>query len=106
MVAEKSLLQLIREKELMLSIKIDETRREAEEIIRIARKEAADMIETSHREGNKAAQEYHAKEMEKILQEIQQLRDQGNQQAMSIRAKGERNLQPATEKIVKLIFLE
>jgi vacuolar-type H+-ATPase subunit H len=104
--AEKSVLQQIREKELMLSIKIDETRREAEEIIRIGRKEAADMIETSHREGTKTAQEYHDNEMEKILQEVQQLKEQGNQQAISIRAKGERNLQPATEKIVKLIFLE
>ena len=65
----------------MINIKIDETRREGEEIILNARKEASEMIENSEREGKKAAQEYYEKEMEKLNKEIEQLKNQGNQQA-------------------------
>ena len=103
MVAEKSLLQQIREKELMLSIKIDETRREAEEITLIARKEASEMIENAEREGKKSAQEYYEKEMENLQKEIEHLKSQSNQQAMSVRVDGERNLPSATDKIVKVV---
>jgi vacuolar-type H+-ATPase subunit H len=106
MVAEKSLLQQIREKELMISIKIDETRREAEEVILNARKEASEMIENSDREWKKAAQEYYEKEMEQLKKEIEQLKSQSNQQAMSVRAEGERNLPSAIDKIVKVVSAE
>jgi vacuolar-type H+-ATPase subunit H len=103
---EKSLLQQIREKELRISIKIDETRREADEVIISARKEAAEMIETSEREGKKAAQEYFEKEMERLRKESEQLRNQSNQQAMSVRTEGERNLPSAIDKIAKVVSLE
>ena len=84
--AEKTLLQQIREKELMLNIKIEDTRKEAEEIILKARKDAADIIEKSEREGKKAAEGYYLQEMETLKQEIEQLKDQGNQRAMTIKA--------------------
>jgi vacuolar-type H+-ATPase subunit H len=100
---EKSLLQQIREKEMMISIKIDETRRDGEEVILSARKEAAEMIENSEREGKKAAQEYFEKEMEKLRKEIEQLRDQSNQQALLVREEGERNLPSAIDKIAKVV---
>ena len=103
---EKSLLQQIREKELMISIKIDETRREADEVIISARKEASEIIETSEREGKKAAQEYFEKEMERLKKESEQLRDQSNQQALSVRTEGERNLPSAIDKIAKVVSLE
>jgi len=103
MVAEKSLLQQIREKELTLSIKIDETRREAEEITLSARKEALEMIENSEREGKKAAEQYYEKEMENLKKEIEQLKNRGIQQAMSVRVDGERNVPLAIDKIVKVI---
>ena len=106
MAEEKSLLRQIREKELMISIKIDETRREGEEVILSARKEASEMIETSEREGKKAAQEYYEKEMEKLRKEIEQLRNQSNQQALLVRTEGERNLPSAIDKIVKVVTLE
>ena len=106
MAEEKSLLQQIREKELMISINIDETRREGEEVIISARKEASEMIETSEREGKKAAREYYEKEMEKLRKEIEQLRDQSNQQAISVRAEGERNLPSAIDKIAKVVSME
>jgi len=106
MAAEKSLLQQIREKELTLSIKIDETRREAEEITLRARKEASEMIENSEREGKKVAEEYYEKEMENLKKEIEQLKSQSNQQAMSVRVDGERNLSSAIDKIVKVVSAE
>jgi len=88
---------------MMISIKIDETRREGEEVILSARKEAAEMIENSEREGKKAAQEYFEKEMEKLRKEIEQLRDQSNQQALLVREEGERNLPSAIDKIAKVV---
>ena len=103
MVAEKSLLQQIREKELTLSIKIDETRREAEEITLSARKEASEMIENSEREGKKAAEEYYEKEMENVKKEIEQLKSKGNQRAMSVRVDGERNVPLAIDQIVNVV---
>jgi vacuolar-type H+-ATPase subunit H len=103
---EKSLLQQIREKEMMISIKIDETKREGEEIILNARKEALEIIENSEREGKKAAQEYFEKEMEKLKKEIEQLKNQSNQQALLVRAEGERNLPSAIDKIAKDVSLE
>jgi vacuolar-type H+-ATPase subunit H len=102
-IADKSLLQQIREKELMLSIKIDETRREGEKIIQDARNNASEMIENSEREGKKAAQEYYGKEMENLKKEIEQLKSHSSQQALSVRTDGERNLPSAIEKIVKVV---
>jgi vacuolar-type H+-ATPase subunit H len=103
---EKSLLQQIREKEMMISIKIDETRRESEEIMINARKEASEIIETSESEGKKAAQEYFEKEMDKLRKEIEELRNQSNQKALLVRAEGERNLPSAIDKIAKAVSLE
>ncbi len=71
--AEKTLLQQIREKELLLNIKIEDTRREAEEIILNARKEAEEMIENSEKEGKAAALEYYEREKERINKEIEEL---------------------------------
>lgn len=103
MADEKSLLQQIREKEMMISVKIDETKRESEEILLNAKKEASEIIETSEREGKKAAQEYYEMEMEKLKKEIEQLRNQSNQEALLIRTEGERNLPSAIDKIAKIV---
>jgi vacuolar-type H+-ATPase subunit H len=103
-VAEKSLLQQIREKELMLNIKIEDTRKEAEDILLKARKDAADMVDRSEKEGKKAAEEYYTKEMERLKQEIDQLKDQGNQRTIKIKAEGEQNLPAAIEKIEKTVL--
>lgn len=105
MTAEKSVLQQVREKELMLSIKIYEARGKAEEEIQNARNAASEMIENSEIEGKKAAQEFYDREMERIRQEVAQLRDQGGKEAEATRAEGERNLGPAIEKIVKAISM-
>ncbi len=104
--AEKTLLQQIREKELLLNIKIEDTRKEAEEIIVKARNESGEMIENSEKEGKEAAREYYEIENEKITREIEQRKKQGDLQVISEKEKGERNIQPAIDKIVKMVSME
>lgn len=104
--AEKTLLQQIREKELLLNIKIEDTRKEAEEIIVKAREESQEMMENYEKEGKTAAQEYYTIESEKITKEIEQLKNQGDLQEVSVKEKGERNIKPAIERVVKIVSLE
>ena len=104
--AEKTLLQQIREKELLLNIKIEDTRRESEKIILNARKEAEAMIENSEKEGKAASLEYYEREKEKINKEIEQIKARSDQQVISVRENGERNLKPAIEKIIKAVSAE
>ena len=103
--AEKTLLQQIREKELLLNIKIEDTRREAEEIILKAREESKERLENSEKEGKAVAQEYYEIEKKKIDKELELLKKQGNLQVTSEKEKGERNLQPAIERIVKIVSI-
>ena len=103
---DKTLLQQIREKELMLNIKIEDTRRSAEEIILKARRDAEAMIEQSEREGETAAQEYYENEMGALKKEVDQLVTWGNREAVLVKETGERNLQPAIKKIVETVSME
>lgn len=103
---DKTLLQQIREKELMLNIKIEETRKEAEEIILKAERDADAMVETSEREGKDASQHYYDNEMETLKEEIGQLVAKGARETNSIKETGEQNLQPAIKTIVKTVFME
>jgi vacuolar-type H+-ATPase subunit H len=105
-VAEKTLLQQIREKELLLNIKIEDTRKEAEEIIVKAREESKEMMENYEKEGKVASQEYYNIENEKITKEIEQLKNQGDLHEISVKEKGERNIKPAIERIVKIVSME
>jgi vacuolar-type H+-ATPase subunit H len=102
---EKSILQQVREKELMLNIKIYAAREEAEKTIQSARKEATEMIENSEIVAKKTASEYYDRELERVRKEIEQLRNQGNQEAITVRAEGERNLELAIEKIVGTVSM-
>lgn len=104
--AEKTLLQQIREKELLLNIKIEDTRREAEDIIIAARKESEEMIENSEKEGKAAALLYYETETERTNKEIEHLKNQGNLKVIAEKEKGERNITPAIDKIVKIVSME
>ena len=103
---EKTLLQQIREKELMLNIKIEDTRRDAEKIIQKARSDAEAMIENSEREGKAAAEKYYESEMEAIKKEIDRLVKRGDEEALFVKETGERNLQPAITMIVRTVSME
>lgn len=99
-------MQQIREKELEINIQIENSRKEAEEILLDARKKASDMVETSEREGEVAARIYQEREMERIKKETDDLRLQGERQATAVREEGERNISVAIGKIVQSVSME
>jgi vacuolar-type H+-ATPase subunit H len=103
---DRSLLQQIREKELTINVRLSEVRKEAEEIIVSARKEAQKIVEDSEREGKEAAKEYYRLEMERVHREVEERKKEGGQQAVAVRVEGERNVQSATEKIIKAVLME
>ena len=104
---DKTLLQQIREKELMLNIKIEDTRRDAQEIVLKARSDAEAMIENSEREG-KAVLHKNITRMKwrPLKKRLDQLMTRGNLDAISAKESGERNLQPAIKMIVETVSME
>jgi vacuolar-type H+-ATPase subunit H len=104
--AEKTLLQQIREKELMLNIRIEDIRKEADEIIANAERDAAEMIEHAEITEEAASREYYEYEMEGVKREIEHLRSQGDQEAVTVKERGERGLPQAIERIVRSVSME
>lgn len=103
---EPSVLQQIRRKEVELSVKADQTRRDAEQIVADARKEAADILKKADADGRKAADEYSEKRLASVLDEVKDLQQLGKEQASRVRLGGEQNLPEAVEKIVKAVTPE
>ena len=106
MTTERSLLQKIREKELEIDIQVDEARREAEEIIARARKDADAILMKAEAEGKTAAEELTRREMEAITREIETTRSGGGDEIRTLREKGERNLGKAIEQIIHVVAPE
>ena len=106
MTTERSLLQKIREKELEINIQADEARREAEEIIARARKDADAILKNAEAEGKTAAEGLTRREMEAITMEIEAMRSGGGDEIRTLREKGERNLGKAIEQIIHAIAPE
>ena len=102
---EQSVLQHIRRKEVELSVKVDEARREAEQIIVDAKRKAAEIVKNAEVEGIKAADEYYKKRQANILNEIENLKKLGEEEANSAKMKGEQNLSKAIDTIVKVVTL-
>ena len=106
METEQSVLQQIRRKEVELSVKVDEARREAEQIIADAKRDAAEIVKNAEVEGIKAADEYCKKRQANIVNEIENLKKLGEEEANSAKMKGEQNLSKAIDTIVKVVTLE
>lgn len=102
MATERSFLTKIREKELEVSVKIDDIRVEADRMIELAKKEAQTIINKSEMEGKKAADDYVQKEMKQIQAEAEQTRLDAKQKVDSLLKKGEKNIPKAVEKIVRI----
>jgi vacuolar-type H+-ATPase subunit H len=98
---EKTLLQKIREKELEISVKIESVRRDTEQIILNARREAAEIIAKGEEEGKRAAEEYYRLEKERIDREIEEIRRSGSENEKVTRERGEQNIPRAIEIIEK-----
>lgn len=106
MAVERFLLQKIREKELEISVKIDQARRDADQILERAKREAKEIIEKYEKEGEKAAADYYQKEVQEIHIEQEQLNSLGEQEIKIVHQEGEKNLPRAIEKIVKVVASE
>ncbi len=63
MTLDRSLLQKIREKELEVSVKVDQARREADQLIEQAKNEAKELVSKFQKEAEKASKEYSQKEL-------------------------------------------
>ena len=103
---EPSFLQRIRRKEIELSVKADQTRQNAEQIVVNARREAADILEQAEIAGKQAADEYTQKRLDDVRIEVEDLKKRGEEGAALAKSKGEENLSKAVEKIVKAVTPE
>ena len=103
---EPSILQQIRRKEVELSVKADQARRDAEQIITDAKREAADILKKAEIDGTQSADEYSKKRLARVLNEVEELKRLGTEEAELTRRSGEKNLSKAAEKIVKAVTPE
>lgn len=104
MAEEKSLLKKIREKELEMSVKVDQARNEADQTLEQAKKESLALITTSETEGKKAANEFFLTELEKIRAEADHVQAEAKEEVKVVREKGEKNLPQAIERIVTIVL--
>jgi V/A-type H+-transporting ATPase subunit G/H len=104
MADDKSLLKQIREKELEMSVKVDQARNEADHTLEQAKKESLALITTSEAEGKKAANEFFLTELEHIRAEADRVQAAANEEVKVVREKGEKNVPQAVEKIVTIVL--
>ncbi len=104
--AEASILQRIRQREVELSVQIDQARRDAEQIIADAKREAADVLKNAEAEGAKVAEEYYEKRLVSVHDEVENLKRLGEEEAKSARLKGEHNLSKAVDRILRVVSPE
>jgi vacuolar-type H+-ATPase subunit H len=104
MPVEKSLLTKIREKELEVSVKIDDIRVEADRMIEQAKKESLAILTTSETEGKKETDVFLKRETEKIELEADHIRVQASEEVKGVREKGEKNLPQAIERIIAIVL--
>jgi vacuolar-type H+-ATPase subunit H len=102
--AERTLLQSIREKELEANISLDVTRREAADLIEAARKEAEGILGDAEREAAVTAEEYSRAERERTSHEIGETRQRELARVKEAETTGERHLAEAVERIVRAVI--
>ena len=103
---EASILQRIRRREVELSVKTDQARRDAEQIIAEAKRVAADILKSAEAEGAKVAEEYYEQRLVSVHEEVENLKRLGEEEAKSAQLKGERDFSKAVDKILKAVSPE
>jgi V/A-type H+-transporting ATPase subunit G/H len=106
MIQERSLLQKIREKELAVSVSVDQAMREADEIVQNARRDAENILKQAETDGILEAKNLYENEMKKVQQEIERLQKLSMAEATNVREQGETRLAAAAEYVVKTVILE
>jgi vacuolar-type H+-ATPase subunit H len=104
METEKSLLQKIREKELEMSVRIDQERNKADQVLDQASREASTLLNREETEAEREAGEYLQGEMKRLNAEADHLRAERVHEITTIRDRGGKNLPGAVEKIVSLVL--
>lgn len=104
MTEEKSFLKKIREKELEMSIKVDQARIEADEALEKAKKESLALIAASEVKGKKEADEFFQSELDKIKAEVDKVRAQVREEVTAVRENGEKNVPRAVERIIAIVL--
>jgi vacuolar-type H+-ATPase subunit H len=103
---EPSILRQIRKKEVELSVKADQARRDAEQIVTEAKQEAAATVSAAETEGRTAADESYKIALASVMDEVEKLKRLGEEEAKSARLRGERNLPRAIDRILKVVIPE
>ncbi|MGZ8891959.1 MAG: V-type ATPase subunit subunit G family protein [Halobacteriota archaeon] len=101
---EPSVLQPIRKREVELSVRADQARRDGEQIIADAKKEAADLLKNAEVDGRRTAERWHKEQLASILEEVDKLHRSGEDEVKTARLKGEQNLPMAIDKIVNVVI--
>jgi vacuolar-type H+-ATPase subunit H len=104
METEKSLLQKIREKELEMSVRIDQERTKGDQVLDEASREASALLSKEEMEGEKEAGEFLKKEIQRLDAESERLRAARIQEITAIRERGGKKLPAAVEKIISLVL--
>jgi V/A-type H+/Na+-transporting ATPase subunit G/H len=99
-----SVLQQIRKKEVELSVRTDQARRDAEQIVADAKREAADILKNAEADGRRTAEEYHKEKLTSVLKEVDSLHASGEEEVRTVRLKGEQNLSQAVDKILNVVI--
>ena len=99
-----SVLQQIRKKEVELSVRKDQGRRDAEQIVADAKREAADILKNAEADGRRTAEEWHKEKLASVLEEVDKLHKSGEDEVKTARLKGEQNLPKAIDKIVNVVI--
>jgi V/A-type H+-transporting ATPase subunit G/H len=101
---QPSVLQQIRKREVELSVRADQARRDAEQIIADAKREAADILKNAEVDGRGTAEEWHKERLASVLEEVDKLHRSGEDEVKTARLRGEQNLPNAIDKIVNVVI--
>jgi V/A-type H+-transporting ATPase subunit G/H len=99
-----SVLQQIRRKEVELSVRADQARRDAEQIVADAKREAADILKNAEVDGRRTAEVWHKEKLASVLEEVDTLHRSGEDAVKTARLRGEQNLPKAIDKIVNVVI--
>ena len=94
---QKTLLQLISEKESELNERLKLIAGEADGIVSLARLRARDTIDGARAKGRKLATERYARGKAKIDREVEDIKGRGANEARVLRQSGDKNLDMAVE---------
>ncbi len=106
MIQERSLLQKIREKELAVSISVDQATREADELVQNAKRDAEQILKQAEERGAREATAMYENEMKKAQQEIDRLQTLGTLETASVKKMGEEHVAAAIDYVIKRVLLE